>query len=81
VTAGELRRLEKQKKLAATLRLKADAEEAGEDAQRKKNWEYSIEQNERWEAKLELQKFTGDSSFHGRCLGVLAWRRTGWSEV
>ncbi|WWC66755.1 uncharacterized protein I206_100660 [Kwoniella pini CBS 10737] len=64
VTAKELQRLEKQKKLAQTLRLKAEAEENGEDLERKKNWEYSIEDNERWEKKLEEQKVKQDTDFH-----------------
>ncbi|WVW82036.1 hypothetical protein I302_104041 [Kwoniella bestiolae CBS 10118] len=64
VTAKELARLEKQKKLAQTLRLKAEAEETGEDLERKKNWEYSIEDNERWEKKLEEQKVKQDTHFH-----------------
>ncbi|WVF66122.1 hypothetical protein IAT40_000861 [Kwoniella sp. CBS 6097] len=64
VTAKELQRLEKQKKLAQTLRLKADAEENGEDLERKKNWEYSIEDNERWERKLEQDKVKQDTHFH-----------------
>ncbi|OCF36222.1 pre-mRNA-splicing factor SYF2 [Kwoniella heveanensis BCC8398] len=64
VTAKELQRLEKQKKLAQTLRLKADAEENGEDLERKKNWEYSIEDNERWEKKLEQDKVKQDTHFH-----------------
>ncbi|WWC58380.1 uncharacterized protein I303_100920 [Kwoniella dejecticola CBS 10117] len=64
VTAKELQRLEKQKKLAQTLRLKAEAEENGEDLERKKNWEYSIEDNERWEKKLEEQKVKQDTHFH-----------------
>ncbi|KAK6905450.1 pre-mRNA-splicing factor SYF2 [Kwoniella mangroviensis CBS 8886] len=64
VTAKELARLEKQKKLAQTLRLKAEAEENGEDLERKKNWEYSIEDNERWEKKLEEQRVKQDTHFH-----------------
>lgn len=64
VTAKELQRLEKQKKLAQTLRLKAEAEENGEDMERKKAWEWSIEQNERWEAKMAEQAIRGDNLFH-----------------
>ncbi|KAK8861720.1 hypothetical protein IAR55_002543 [Kwoniella newhampshirensis] len=64
VTAKELLRLEKQRKLAQTLRLKAEAEENGEDLERKKNWEWSIEDNERWEKKLEEQKVKQDTHFH-----------------
>jgi len=65
VTAKELQRLEKQRKLAQTLRLKADAEENGEDLERKKAWEWSIEQNDRWEAKKAEQAIRGDTNFHG----------------
>ena len=65
MTAKELQRLEKQRKLAQTLRLKADAEENGEDLERKKAWEWSIEQNDRWEAKKADQAIRGDTNFHG----------------
>jgi pre-mRNA-splicing factor SYF2 len=64
VTAKELQRLEKQRKLAQTLRLKAEAEDSGEDLERRKAWEWSIEQNERWEAKMEDQRVRSDSRFH-----------------
>ncbi|KAK1927819.1 SYF2 splicing factor-domain-containing protein [Papiliotrema laurentii] len=64
VTAKELQRLEKQKKLAQTLRLKAEAEENGEDMERKKAWEWSIEQNERWEAKQAESAIRSDTHFH-----------------
>ena len=68
VTAKELARLEKQRKLAQTLRLKQDATESGEDLERRKAWEWSIEQNERWEAKMADQKVRGDTSFHSEPL-------------
>ena len=71
VTAKELARLEKQRKLAQTLRLRADAEENGDDLERRKAWEWSIEQNERWEAKMAEQKVRGDSSFHSTSLASL----------
>lgn len=64
MTAKELARLEKQRKLAQTLRLKAEADEAGVDMERKKNWEWSIEENERWQKKLDEQKERSDSLFH-----------------
>ena len=64
MTAKEVARLEKQRKLAQTLRLKADAEETGEDLERKKAWEWSIEQNERWEAKMAEQAIKADTAFH-----------------
>ncbi|KAL1411905.1 Pre-mRNA-splicing factor SYF2 [Vanrija albida] len=64
VTAKEVQRLEKQRKLAQTLRLKADAEASGEDLERRKAWEWSIEQNERWEKKLSEQAERSDTNFH-----------------
>ncbi|WWC86031.1 uncharacterized protein L201_000902 [Kwoniella dendrophila CBS 6074] len=64
VSAKELIRLEKQKNLAKALRIKLNAEETGEDLERRKNWEYSIEDNERWEKKLEEQKIKQDTHFH-----------------
>ena len=64
VTAKELARLEKQRKLAQTLRLKAEAADAGDDLERRKAWEWSIEQNERWEAKQAESKERSDSHFH-----------------
>ncbi|WVQ77326.1 hypothetical protein IAR50_007010 [Cryptococcus sp. DSM 104548] len=63
-TAKDLARLEKQRKLAQTLRLKADAEEAGEDVERKKNWEYSIEDDERWAKKEAEKEAKQDQHFH-----------------
>ena len=48
VTAREAARLERQRRLAETLRQKADAEDRGEDVERKKNWEYTIEENDEW---------------------------------
>ena len=65
MTAKDLQRLEKQRKLAQTLRLKADADENGEDLERKKAWEWSIEQNDRWEAKQAESAVRGDTNFHG----------------
>ena len=48
------------------LRTKADAEERGEDVERQKNWEYTIEENEEWEKKLARKKRRADFEFHGR---------------
>ncbi|KAG7544357.1 hypothetical protein FFLO_03236 [Filobasidium floriforme] len=47
-TQRELARLTKQKKLAENLREKIDNEENGVDGERKKNWGWTIEQNQRW---------------------------------
>jgi pre-mRNA-splicing factor SYF2 len=62
--ARDLARLEKQRKLAEILRLKADAEEQGEDVERQKNWEWTIEENEEWEKKLARKARRADFEFH-----------------
>jgi len=62
--ARDLARLEKQRKLAEVLRLKADAEERGEDVEREKNWEWTIEENEEWEKKLARKARRADFEFH-----------------
>lgn len=63
--ARDLVRLEKQRRLAETLRLRADAEERGEDVERQKNWEWTIEENEEWEKKLARKARRADFEFHG----------------
>ncbi|KZP31813.1 SYF2-domain-containing protein [Athelia psychrophila] len=63
-SARETARLEKQRKLAEMLRTKADAEEAGEDVDREKNWEWTIEENDNWEKKLARKARRADFEFH-----------------
>ena len=65
LTARDLARLEKQRKLAETLRAQADAEDAGEDVAREKNWEWTIEENDNWEKKLARKARRADFAFHG----------------
>ncbi|CUA75061.1 Pre-mRNA-splicing factor syf2 [Aspergillus fumigatus Af293] [Rhizoctonia solani] len=57
-------RLEKQRRLAETLRESMDAEERGEDIERKKNWEYSIEENDEWEKRKARKDRRADFQFH-----------------
>ncbi|KAF9525265.1 SYF2 splicing factor-domain-containing protein [Crepidotus variabilis] len=64
VTARDAARLDRQRKLAETLRTKADAEERGEDVERQKNWDYTIEENDEWEKKLARKKRRADFAFH-----------------
>ncbi|KXN89742.1 Pre-mRNA-splicing factor syf2 [Leucoagaricus sp. SymC.cos] len=64
LNAREVARLERQRKLAETLRLKADAEERGEDVERQKNWEWTIEDNDNWEKKQARKKRRADFEFH-----------------
>lgn len=74
-TVRDLVRLEKQRKLAETLRLRADAEERGEDVERQKNWEWTIEENEEWEKKLARKGRRADFEFHGAFLFFYFSRR------
>lgn len=60
----DLARLEKQRKLAETLREKTDADEKGEDLDRKKNWSYTIEENDEWEKRLARKKRRADFEYH-----------------
>ncbi|KAI6143224.1 SYF2 splicing factor-domain-containing protein [Pisolithus tinctorius] len=64
VTARDMARIERQKKLAETLRTQAEAEERGEDVERSKNWEWTIEENEKWEKKLARKARRADYEFH-----------------
>ncbi|KAI0088256.1 SYF2-domain-containing protein [Irpex rosettiformis] len=64
VTAREAARLERQRKLAETLRLKADAQDRGEDIERQKNWDYTIEENDEWEKKLARKARRADFEFN-----------------
>ena len=65
MTARDIARLESQRKLAEILRTKADAEDRGEDVERQKNWEYTIEENDEWEKKLARKRRRADFEFHG----------------
>ncbi|KAL9709344.1 Pre-mRNA-splicing factor SYF2 [Leucoagaricus gongylophorus] len=64
LNAREIARLERQRKLAETLRLKVDAEERGEDVERQKNWEWTIEDNDNWEKKQARKRRRADYEFH-----------------
>ena len=57
-----------ERKLAETLRLKADAEERGEDVERQKNWEWTIEENDEWEKKQARKAGRADFQFHSECI-------------
>ena len=67
--------MERQRKLAETLRQKADAEDRGEDVERQKNWEYTIEENDEWEKKQARKARRADFAFNGMCLATpwLGW--------
>jgi pre-mRNA-splicing factor SYF2 len=54
--------------LAEVLRAKADAEEKGEDVERERNWEWTIEENDYWEKKKARKARRADFEFHGEYL-------------
>ncbi|KAG9103333.1 hypothetical protein FRC06_011389 [Ceratobasidium sp. 370] len=63
-SAKEAARIEKQRRLAETLRETVDAEDHGEDLERRKNWEYSIEENDEWEKRKARKERRADFQFH-----------------
>jgi len=79
IAARDLVRVEKQRKLAETLRSRADAEERGEDVERQKNWEWTIEDNEEWEKKLARKARRADFEFHG--MSLVRWFCLRFSHV
>ncbi|MBZ6376941.1 MAG: pre-mRNA-splicing factor SYF2 [Kocuria palustris] len=64
-SARTLARLERKRQQAEAMGEKARAAETGEDLERKKNWEYSIEDNERWDKKQARKERRADYSFTG----------------
>ena len=50
-TAADSKRLERKRVKAEALSERLDAAETGEDLERKRNWDYDIGDNERWEKK------------------------------
>ncbi|CAL1709681.1 unnamed protein product [Somion occarium] len=64
LNAREAARLDRQRKLAEVLRQKADAEDNGEDIERLKNWEYTVEENDEWEKKKARKARRADFEFH-----------------
>ncbi|KAI0795501.1 SYF2 splicing factor-domain-containing protein [Abortiporus biennis] len=64
VTARDAARLERQRKLAEIMRQKADAEERGEDVERQKNWEWTVEENDEWEKKKARKARRADFEFN-----------------
>ena len=67
ITARDAARLERQRRLAEVLRTKVDAAERGEDVERSKNWDWTIEENEEWEKKKARKARRADFEFHGAC--------------
>ncbi|OCH88708.1 SYF2-domain-containing protein [Obba rivulosa] len=64
MTAREVARMERQRRLAEVLRTKVEAEERGEDVERRKNWEWTIEENDEWEKKKARKARRADFAFN-----------------
>ncbi|KAG2345346.1 SYF2-domain-containing protein [Suillus weaverae] len=64
MTVRDAARLERQRKLAGVLRTQAEAEDRGEDVERQKNWEWTIEENDNWEKKKARKARRADYEFH-----------------
>ena len=67
VSARDEARLDRQRKLVEIMRHKADAEDRGEDVERQKNWEWTIEENDEWERKQARKARRADFEFHSAC--------------
>lgn len=52
MSAQESARLDRKRKIAEALGEQIEAEETGLDTERKRAWDYTVEDNERWDAKL-----------------------------
>ncbi|KAM0792496.1 hypothetical protein ACM66B_005168 [Microbotryomycetes sp. NB124-2] len=61
--ARNLAKLERKRKMVEAMGEKREAEETGQDLERKKAWEYSIEDNEKWDKKQARKQRRGDFSF------------------
>jgi len=66
-SARTLARLERKRAQAEAMGQKERAVETGEDLERTKNWEYSIEDNERWDKKQARKARRADQGFTGAC--------------
>ena len=60
---AESKRLERKRKQAEAMGEKLDALETGEDLERKRNWEYSLEDNEKWSKKQNRKERRADHGF------------------
>lgn len=60
---SESKRLERKRKQAEAMGEKLEAMETGEDLERKRNWEYSLADNEAWNKKLAKKERRADTGF------------------
>jgi hypothetical protein len=64
-SARTLARLERKRAQAEAMGEKQRAQETGEDLERKTNWEYSIEDNEKWDKKQKRKESRAQFAFTG----------------
>lgn len=62
ISSKERQRLERRKEDAEVELAKLDAEEAGEDFDRKRAWDWTVEEAERWDEKQRLKKKAKEDS-------------------
>ncbi|GAA94430.1 uncharacterized protein L969DRAFT_97364 [Mixia osmundae IAM 14324] len=62
-SAKESARLERKRLQALAMGEKMEARETGEDLERKRNWDYSIEDNENWDKKQKHKKSRANFQF------------------
>ena len=62
------------------LRTQAEAEANGEDVERAKNWDWTIEDNENWEKKLARKARRADYEFHGVSFSLLFSCALNWGQ-
>lgn len=65
MSAQESARLERKRRQAEAFAEKVDAEESGADMERKKAWEYSVEDNDKWDKKQAKKQRRAQFEFTG----------------
>lgn len=70
-SAKALAKLERKKLQVEAMGEKQRAQEEGEDLERKKNWEYTIEDSEKWEKKTARKERRSGFQFSSKFLFFL----------
>lgn len=65
MSAQEAARLERKRRQAEAFAEKVDAEETGEDLDRKKAWNYSVADNDAWDKKQAKKQRRAQFEFTG----------------
>lgn len=80
-SARNLAKLERKRKQVEAMGEKQEARETGEDLERKRAWDYTIEDNEKWDKKLARKGRRGDFSFTGTCCCTSQGRARVYDEL